>query len=326
MRGVKIDNIQRSFSHVKRDIEQLNKRNTESSDGLSALKGKVDAATTKEQFYDFIRELNDELRKLERSVASQDSVDRLRAELHTHISNLKERLEEASGKLSRLTVLDDRTAELRTRVNALEALNKRLESFEKNYVDWQGFYKKTREVVADEGFAELESLKGRIDERFNETRKGIAEMNRVAATRADMKSQRDFTSRTFREQSAIIREQAKRIERLEKQMGKATPKVIEGKPGLIERGLNRVSDRFHIFPLVLLIIIAIALVVGLVFFREDIFSPTLFKDAQSLDCQQRFECKPDGKGSFLVDCKFDEALGDCHCSAKPFNLSGCPKQ
>ncbi len=309
---------------MKRDIDQLTKGLNESSGTLHVLKGKLEDATTKEQFYDFIRELNDELRKLEKSVATQDSQDRLRAELHTHLGSLKEQIAEAGGKLGRLTVLDDRTAELRSRVNALEAQSKRLDAFEKNYVDWQGFYKKVRDVVSDEGFAELESIKDKMDERFGETKKEIADLHRRGATNADLKNQRDVTNRILREQSILIREQRKRIERLEKQMGKSSPNVIEGKPGLIERGLNKITDKIHLFPFILLILIAIALVVGVIFFRDDIFSPVYFKDPQSIECQNKFECKSDGKGSILVDCRFDDALGDCHCSAKPLNESGCP--
>ena len=89
MGGRKINRIERSFSNVRKDILSIKKRVNTAQDKLKDVNLKLSDVTSKEEFYNFIRELNEEFRKLEKHIATQDGLDRLRQTLKTQISDLE---------------------------------------------------------------------------------------------------------------------------------------------------------------------------------------------------------------------------------------------
>jgi len=320
---------------VKSDILELRNKLINIANSVKSIERRLGDTTTKEEFYDFIRELNDELRKLEKHIATQESLERLRAQLNTQLREVEGEIKskrEINKKLKKLATLDKRTLELKRRLNALDQIKRKLIEVERNYVNWQDFFKKVKEINQEELSSELREVRQRIEAIVNETKSQFEELSQNAATKDELRLQGDAVRKALREQQRLIKAQSRAIKRLEAQVaklkGKRPPKRIIGKPGLIERGLNRVAkefkERIHLFPIFLLVIIGALLVVGLVFFREDIFSPELYMDAKSLECRERFECKHITNNTVLVECRYDEKLEGCHCDAIDIQESKCP--
>jgi len=301
---------------VKEDINSLNARINESRAILNKLEKRLVNTTAKDEFYDFIRELNEELRKLEKNIATQSSLERLRASFNTQLRELGDEIKarrEINRKLKRLPGLEKKIRELKGKILVLDGLKKKLTEIEKNYVNWAEFFKKLKEINDEERFEEFRRMRDEFGHRLDTFEDRLSDY----VSKKELKRESSKLRKLINEQAAIINEQWEEIDSLR---GKRRVKPrIKGKPGLIERGLNWLSTQFsskeYLFPLLVLIVIAVLLTIGIIFFREDIFSPELYMDAQDIECRNQFECKELENGTFLTGCRFDELLDGCHCNA-----------
>jgi len=145
------------------------------------------------------------------------------------------------------------------------------------------------------------------------------ELKKNAATKQELKAHKEKLRNLVKEQARILKTQEKRIGRLETQLGK----VKSGANGKGHDASSGFFGKTNLFPILVLIAITSLLVVGIVFFREDIFSPQLYQDPQSIECIHKFECQMLDDGQVLTDCSYDSGLRDCHCVAKPIELTNC---
>ncbi len=318
MGGKKINRIERSFSNVRKDILNIKKRVNVAQDKLKDVNIKLSDSTSKEEFYNFIRELNEEFRKLEKHIATQDGLDRLRQTLKTQINELESEIQARkviNKKLQGLEDLKGETEEIQIRLKALDKTERIIEKVEKSYVTERQLKSTLKSVHAKENEKRVKELESSID-------------SRIKATKDDFsKIKKELTSKIKEQEKikATVADQNLRIKTLERKLNKVEGvKIIKGKKGAIEKGLDSASSLFgRMFPIFVLIAIAALLVIGIVFFREDIFSPELYLDPESIECQNQFDCKEFTDGTVLTDCAYDLILEGCHCVSKPIELTDC---
>jgi len=147
MGGWKIKDIAGSFSNVKRDIVKLSEKQAGILKNIKGLQSMLENSTTKDEFYDFIRELNDQFRKLEKHIATQEGLERLRKTLRTQISELETEIQARkviNKKLRTLDVLKEDTERLKQELNELASIEKKVLKIEKNYADSKGIEKRIK--------------------------------------------------------------------------------------------------------------------------------------------------------------------------------------
>ena len=291
--------MQGNFSKVKEDISSINRKINQASNSLQNLEARFSDTTTKEEFYEFIQELNEELNKLEKNIATQSSLERLRAALNTQLKQLGEELKQRrkiSQKLKTVDKLEITTKEIKKKISNLTSIEKKLTVIEKNYVNWKEFLDKIEQMNEEERYKQLESLRKEFDNKLSKKEKESEKY---------VKIKEKELKKLIADQDRIIRSQERRISKLE------------------QRKPSKGRKFEYIFPFIVVIVIAVLLTLGILFFGEDIFSPELYPDQFSVNCQDKFQCDEISEGIVLINCKYDYYLQECHCDASSIEDSDC---
>ncbi len=329
VRGLKIDRIREAFSKVKQDITELKSKLNEFQTKLEDNALRIDERLDKEEFYNFVKELNDELGKLEKHIVTQAILDNLRKNINAQIKELRE----AKGIKQKLRELNTSTTRAHNElnrisytVNGLKNKLERLSAAIVNYASYENVQELIEELRKDEVIPKLERLESSLKESINELREELKGTREDYATKEELRIGVKQLKGILKEQAKLIKAQQKQIDKLNRKLEeiKETKRIIKGKTGLIEKGLTRVSKRVSKrWPYFALILIAILLVLGLVFFRKDLFSSELYMSPETLECRAKFECMRLDNETYLTSCVYDETLQGCHCLAKPKELANC---
>ncbi len=292
-------------------MQNLESKQAEASKRIEKLSKLLANTTSKEEFYDFIRELNDELRKLEKNIATQGNLERHKAALNTQFRELSEEIKarrDINRQLKKLPTLDKRTQEIKRKLTKLESMNKKLKVLETNYLNWKNFLTKLERITQEERLSDFSKIREEFNSKLKSELSGIAELESKAITKQELRKQNKELRKLISEQAKSLKSQEKRISRLERGIGK--PK-------------KQKTDKSFVFPIVVLILIALLLTIGIVFYKEDIFSKKFYSSPKDLKCQQEYECTKLDNSTVLSDCIYDEKLQGCHCDAKALNLTKC---
>jgi chromosome segregation ATPase len=310
---------------VKEDIGTVEARQKEAEAALSRLAKGLADTTSKEEFYDFIRELNDELRKLEKNIATQGSLERHKAALNTQLRELSEEIKarkEMNRQLKKLPEMDQRTQELKKRLNKLDSMDKKLDALEKNYLNWKAFISKLETINKDDRDSEISKLRQEFQKKLNAGSAELSALEEKAMKKEDLKQTQKELMQAVLQQAKLIKTQESRISRLEKSLGKSAPRQKQPKK-LGSSISSLLKEKSYIFPLIVLVLLAALLTIGIVFYKDDIFSGEAFLGPKDIECQQEYECTLISNTTVLSNCIYDEVLEGCHCEAKLINLTQC---
>lgn len=288
---------------------------------IEDFKEKIKGVTSKEEFYDFIRELNDELRKLEKNIVTHDSLDRLKSNLNLKLKELKQDLSQkkkVSENLNKVKKIEDKVENIESDIKDLnklfdetENIKTKLEKTKKNFVNWQEFFDKVKEITKEDNDKAIKNLKQEYEEEFENIYDTIDDVKEKSTLYNEFKKankkllsklkaekiERKKIMQKFKEQNKEIKELKKNI-KLNK---KPKEKKKEKNPNLF-------------WPISFLTLIILALIVGMIFWGPSLMNPNTYANPEDLQCQEKFECKNLNDSMYLVNCSFDSSLNDCHCS------------
>ncbi len=290
------------------------------SKNLEALEERLQDLTTKEEFYDFIRELNDELRKIEKNIVTHDSLERIQTNL-----NIKFRDFENQKKLTlkELKALDKKIRDIDEKLNKTyesaekyKSIKRELEETKKNFVNWQQFFEKVKEISEEnnlrvvEGYREeFEEGITKIDEELSELKDNsvslkVFEKNNKKLLKLLKKEREEGRKllKTIKEQGKAIKEQERAIRKLEEVI--KHEKVTKGRK-------KKETNLF--WPITVLTIITLGLIIGMFFLGPSLMNPKTYESPQDIECQNKFECRNIKDSMFLVNCTYDDSLENCHC-------------
>jgi chromosome segregation ATPase len=327
--GVKINTVQQAFSKVKEDIRQVRSKLNEFYLNIEQLKSKSEDAATKSEFYDFIRELNDELKKLEKAVASQDAVERLRSNMMLQLNELRQDMKESrrlSDSLKKVEDLQNHIEEVKDDVSELNSLyeetdrlNNEIKDAKKNFVDWQQFFDKVKEISQDDNSVAVDDLKADFNKEIGVLNKSIESVKNDYASYKDFSENNDEINKKIKNLSNEKKLLEKRVSLQEKELkvlkkGLAKVSLMESHLGISKKKANKEKPASLVWPISVIVVIIVLLLVGMFFFGPSLMSPQTYANPEDLSCIEKFNCKlVDEK--YLVNCSYDINLEKCHCSS-----------
>jgi len=322
---MKNDNVKKAFSRVKVDIHGVRSKLNDHLRQLENLDVKVKDFTTKSEFYDFIRELNDELKKLEKHIATQDSLERLRMNLNIQLKDLKQDIKERQKINKNLEKIDDLEAEFLDVQEKLDGikkyhkehleLKKDLETTKKSFVNRTQFFEKVKEISEEDKYDAIENLKEELEDDFDDIYKDI-EKNKKAFL--PIKKFDNEVSKINKKLDLLISEKKELQKTIKTQQKEIT--LLKKKAVLPKKSNN--EEKISLFwPVLIIILFITVLIVGLFAWGDSLLEPETYDDVGDIVCQEKFDCEKVGNNTFLTDCYFDDELKDCHCNAKDNAIS-----
>ncbi len=290
------------------------------SKNLEALEKRLQDLTTKEEFYDFIRELNDELRKIEKNIVTHDSLERLQTNLNIKLRDFENQkkltLKDLKALDKKIRDIDDKLNRAYEYADNYKTIKEELEETKKNFVNWQQFFEKVKEIseennlkVVEEYREEFEEGITKIDGELSELKDNSVSLKRFEKSNKKLlnllkkeREERKKLLKTIKTQEKAIKEQEKAIRKLEEVVKQE--KVTKGRK-------KKETNLF--WPITILTIITVGLIVGMFFMGPSLMNPKTYESPQDIECQKKFECRNVRDSMFLVNCTYDDSLENCHC-------------